>query len=165
MVTFFVKIDSCAEHPRRKPVAASAASNTFQGKLLPVKNTYTFPELYNPVIFGQPTCPNNTAISPRSPSLCAISWARFRRAVSFQPTDNPMPPSVGGSLESLLGQLAVTLCQVEKHFLNARVSLFRGLHFQHFGAMQTFLRMMSGEEHFRAAKAPGTGAGLGASNN
>src|SRR5580704_10768102 len=70
MVTFFVKIDSCAEHPRRKPVAASAASNTFQGKLLPVKNTYTFPELYNPVIFGQPTCQNNTAISPRSPS-CA----------------------------------------------------------------------------------------------
>jgi hypothetical protein len=39
------------------------------------------------------------------------------------------------------------------------------LHFQHFGAMQTFLCMISGEEHFRAAKAPGKGAGLGASNH
>jgi hypothetical protein len=31
------------------------------------------------------------------------------------------------------------------------------LHFQHFGAMQTFLCMISGEEHFRAAKAPERG--------
>jgi hypothetical protein len=72
MVTFFVKIDS-----------ASTASNTFQEKLLRMKNTGTFPELYNPVIFGQPTCANNTAISLRSPSLRTISWARFRRGHLF----------------------------------------------------------------------------------